>query len=408
MVPSGCDMLTLFTWGYWGWGNATRELIRAVDATERDRGFKPPVFFDIRTSRSVRAKGFRDDAFERLLPKGRYRWFPRLGNARIKTHEHGIKIADPFAAKILLEEAVGYARDNRRILFFCACERPRFCHRHIVARLVLEEANRIGRRVRIVEWPGGAVSRKTVKVTDSIFDGVVHGVRTYVPVDDRSLPLDQVFLPWGSILDVESHGKIFPVLTGPAKFRGRWELPVHGRWELPDSHPYEYRVGTSRLRADSEDFRKRWGFGPLENDHPGPRVHAPPKALTIRQPWAHAVVHLGKDVENRSWRANYRGPVLIHASAHPVSNPHVLLAEHMAHPPSQAVLDRLPTGCVVGVADLLDYVRDSESKWAIKGQWHWLLRNVRPIRPVPCTGRLGLWTPSAALMLKMPAWVRAY
>jgi hypothetical protein len=39
-------MLTLFTWGYWGWGNATHELIRAVDATERQRGFKPPIFFD--------------------------------------------------------------------------------------------------------------------------------------------------------------------------------------------------------------------------------------------------------------------------------------------------------------------------------------------------------------------------
>src|ERR1017187_2039954 len=71
LVPSGCDMLTLFTWGYWGWGNATHELIRAVDATERERGFKPPVFFDIRASRSVRARGFRDDAFEQLLPKGR-------------------------------------------------------------------------------------------------------------------------------------------------------------------------------------------------------------------------------------------------------------------------------------------------------------------------------------------------
>jgi len=124
-------MLTLFTWGYWGWGNATHELIRAVDATERRRGFKPPIFFDIRVSRSVRATGFQGSAFEQVLPRGRYRWFPRLGNERVTSHEAGCKIAEPFAAKILLEEALNHAGDNRRIIFFCACEFPRFCHRHI-------------------------------------------------------------------------------------------------------------------------------------------------------------------------------------------------------------------------------------------------------------------------------------
>jgi hypothetical protein len=157
-------VLTLFTWRYWGWGNATRELIRVVDATERRRGFKPPIFFDIRYSRSVRAVGFRGDAFGRLLPKGRYRWFRRLGNQHIATHERGAKIADPFSAKILFEEALTYYRDRRRTIFFCACQFPRFCHRHIVAKLVLVEAQRLGRQVEVVEWPGGAPIRKTVRV----------------------------------------------------------------------------------------------------------------------------------------------------------------------------------------------------------------------------------------------------
>lgn len=39
------------------------------------------------------------------------------------------------------------------------------------------------------------------------------------------------------------------------------------------------------------------------------------KALSLTQPWAHAVVHLGKRVENRDWRGcSFRGPFLIHAS----------------------------------------------------------------------------------------------
>lgn len=39
------------------------------------------------------------------------------------------------------------------------------------------------------------------------------------------------------------------------------------------------------------------------------------KALSIRQPWAHAILHLGKRVENRDWAGcAYRGPILLHAS----------------------------------------------------------------------------------------------
>lgn len=36
------------------------------------------------------------------------------------------------------------------------------------------------------------------------------------------------------------------------------------------------------------------------------------KALSLSRPWDYAVLHLGKDVENRSWATNYRGRVFIH------------------------------------------------------------------------------------------------
>ena len=34
------------------------------------------------------------------------------------------------------------------------------------------------------------------------------------------------------------------------------------------------------------------------------------KAITVRQPWAYAIMHLGKDVENRTCNiaGSYRGP----------------------------------------------------------------------------------------------------
>jgi hypothetical protein len=37
---------TLFTWGYYGWGNVTAQLVEAVEAVEASRGFEPPSFVD--------------------------------------------------------------------------------------------------------------------------------------------------------------------------------------------------------------------------------------------------------------------------------------------------------------------------------------------------------------------------
>jgi hypothetical protein len=62
-----------FSWGFSGWGNATRQLVAAIDAAERQRAFAPPMFIDIRFRRSGRAVGFRDDAFEDLVGWRRYR-----------------------------------------------------------------------------------------------------------------------------------------------------------------------------------------------------------------------------------------------------------------------------------------------------------------------------------------------
>jgi hypothetical protein len=170
-----------------------------------------------------------------------------------------------------------------------------------------------------------------------------------------------------------------------------------GRWsrQCPPS-------GSAVERRNSECQK---GLEPFENQPPSRRP-TELRVLTIRQPWAHAIIQLGKDVENRSWRANYKGRLLIHAAARQERDPGALLAEHMSRLPSQEVLDRLPTGAIVGVADVCDYVRDSDIKWASKGEWHWLLRDARPINPVPRGGQLGLWTPPASLMRRLPQWVR--
>lgn len=113
------------------------------------------------------------------------------------------------------------------------------------------------------------------------------------------------------------------------------------------------------------------------------------KALTIKQPWAWAILLAGKDVENRSWSTDYRGPLLIHAGAS---------FDRLAQLPQRTppVPDDLVFSAILGVVDLVDVVEASRSKW-FSGPYGWVLRNPRPFRsPVAGPGRLRLWEPSPA------------
>ena len=115
------------------------------------------------------------------------------------------------------------------------------------------------------------------------------------------------------------------------------------------------------------------------------------RALTVRQPWAWAIVHAGKDVENRSRRTHYRGPLLIHAGSALDRSAFEEIAAMGIDTPEAGDVER---GAVIGVVTLINCVSNSQSAWAIEGAWHWLLADPRPVDPVPSGGRLGLWSPA--------------
>jgi hypothetical protein len=134
--------LTMLTFGYWGGGSATRELVRSVDRVERRRGFGPPIFVDIRRHRAVQTKGFVGNAFECVVRPAGYEWIPGLGNAQIRrTSRRLVRIASPSTAVELLTLAREAARERRRVIFFCSCGLPRWCHRSVVATLLLRAAS---------------------------------------------------------------------------------------------------------------------------------------------------------------------------------------------------------------------------------------------------------------------------
>ncbi|OZE90241.1 hypothetical protein CH302_27735 [Rhodococcus sp. 15-2388-1-1a] len=136
------------------------------------------------------------------------------------------------------------------------------------------------------------------------------------------------------------------------------------------------------------------------------------KALTVQQPWAWAIMHGGKTIENRTQNWKYRGPLAIHAGARwsdrgAVSE--VVDDAWAKHGGGRVRWDRLgfPMGAIVGVVDLVDVHPESgcctpwgESAYVEHGGRerrrivHLVLENPRPLpAPYPCSGALGLWTP---------------
>jgi hypothetical protein len=72
------------------------------------------------------------------------------------------------------------------------------------------------------------------------------------------------------------------------------------------------------------------------------------KILSIRQPWAYLITQGSKDIENRTWPTNYRGPVLVHASLR------VDKRDGLAHGLDPS---KFQTGGIVGIAEIVDCVR---------------------------------------------------
>lgn len=140
------------------------------------------------------------------------------------------------------------------------------------------------------------------------------------------------------------------------------------------------------------------------------------RILTVRQPWAWAILHGGKDVENRvrNIAGDYRGPVAIHVAGKYAEADLDLDALNTA---MEAWCEAAPehaenddpwfhnVGKIIGVVDLVDVHRprwdyscsddvDGEcSPWAELDGWpyHLVLANPRPLAvPIPYRGALGL------------------
>lgn len=153
------------------------------------------------------------------------------------------------------------------------------------------------------------------------------------------------------------------------------------------------------------------------------------KALSLRQPWAAAVMHLGKRIENRRWNTSFRGEFLIHAAkgmtereweaAHefcgdalcetPLSVHTWFDIDEMLGENASGARKRLQFGGIVGIARLVDVVaprpevvlsgverwypphaRD-DWRWHMREQFGFVLTDIRPTNFVPLKGSRGFF-----------------
>lgn len=142
------------------------------------------------------------------------------------------------------------------------------------------------------------------------------------------------------------------------------------------------------------------------------RQPLPTKALSVRQPWAWAIIHAGKDVENRSQAAlrhmdfSRAHRIAIHASKGMTREEYEYAAAFMRRdlgvpcPPAADLL----RGGIIGSVAVVGIVKESASPWFV-GPRGIVLADPRTCDFIPAVGRLGFfeWCAADASIVPPPA-----
>jgi hypothetical protein len=133
------------------------------------------------------------------------------------------------------------------------------------------------------------------------------------------------------------------------------------------------------------------------------------KALTIKQPWASLIVENIKNIENRTWKTNFRGRVYVHASKPTKFNVSLTDEQTIASLSvfKDAMDGNMSFGAIIGEVDIVDCVVNHPSIWAEKTEmpagvymgekiiYNWVLANpIKYDQPIlNVKGALSFWQP---------------
>ena len=125
-----------------------------------------------------------------------------------------------------------------------------------------------------------------------------------------------------------------------------------------------------------------------------------PRGLSIRQPWARAILSGEKDCENRSWTvADAPFWFVLHIGKAKTKNTDETLLKEAKTKPHLLEWNKtqLPdSGCLVALVHVASIRRmtsvDADKPYR-SGPFLWTIDRVVPFeKPIPCVGRLQLWT----------------
>lgn len=142
-------------------------------------------------------------------------------------------------------------------------------------------------------------------------------------------------------------------------------------------------------------------------------MNLPVFALAVRQPWAWALIHAGKDMENRSWKRwkrdwKHRGRIAILASKGMTKEEYVNgycairdITQTLC-PPAGALI----RGAIIGTIEIVDNVWESNSPWFF-GPGAFVIAHPEPIIPIPCDGQLDIfkWKPAYRGICEPAKWM---
>lgn len=141
----------------------------------------------------------------------------------------------------------------------------------------------------------------------------------------------------------------------------------------------------------------------------------PDTALSVRQPWAWAIVAGHKPIENRSEGSIRAGRmtcrrIAIHAATGLRQDEYDWAVWRLnKHGVTDCPRpDALPRGAIIGAVDVVDIISESDSDW-FGGQRGLVLARPQACDPIPAVGALGYFRWNASGSLAEPApWMRAW
>lgn len=130
------------------------------------------------------------------------------------------------------------------------------------------------------------------------------------------------------------------------------------------------------------------------------------KCISIKQPWAWLITSGVKDVENRTWKTDYRGDILIHAGQSfdfdciewLMDNGLKEIAVAIAGRFGIKIINNKPVvtnkdiiGGIVGCCGIDNITMNDNSIWAQPECYHWKVSSAKELPLKPCAGKLSIY-----------------